>query len=179
MQGPVRWHANWVVHTKIAISNVCKSFIRGHTEQIRHRSPISPKPLLCERGSGAKVNNNNAAAGETRPAARADEPPTCKLLTEAPHTMSAAKRAKTTDLESITCKAMVAHGVNDLREEEIVVAPPKAGEVRVKVVCNALCELSSRNKEMYAQLAPLLLTSARSSILSRPHRRVHAFRPGP
>ena len=39
----------------------------------------------------------------------------------------------------ITCKAMVAFGVNDLREEEIVVAPPKAGEVRVKVLCNALC----------------------------------------
>jgi len=39
----------------------------------------------------------------------------------------------------ITCKAMVAFGVNDLREEEIIVAPPKAGEVRVKVICNALC----------------------------------------
>jgi S-(hydroxymethyl)glutathione dehydrogenase/alcohol dehydrogenase len=39
----------------------------------------------------------------------------------------------------ITCKAMVAFGVNDLREEEIVVEPPKAGEVRVKVMCNALC----------------------------------------
>ena len=42
-------------------------------------------------------------------------------------------------MEPITCKAMVAFGVDDLREEEIVVAPPKAGEVRVKVVCNALC----------------------------------------
>ena len=31
--------------------------------------------------------------------------------------------------EPITCKAMVAFGVNDLREEEIIVAPPKAGEV--------------------------------------------------
>ena len=41
--------------------------------------------------------------------------------------------------QPITCKAMVAFGVNDLREEEIIVAPPKAGEVRVKVVCNALC----------------------------------------
>jgi len=41
--------------------------------------------------------------------------------------------------EPITCKAMVAFGVNDLREEEIIVAPPKAGEVRVKVICNALC----------------------------------------
>ena len=41
--------------------------------------------------------------------------------------------------EPITCKAMVAFGVNDLREEEIIVAPPKAGEVRVRVLCNALC----------------------------------------
>eukprot|EP00316_Scyphosphaera_apsteinii_P016067 CAMPEP_0119320400 /NCGR_PEP_ID=MMETSP1333-20130426/52350_1 /TAXON_ID=418940 /ORGANISM="Scyphosphaera apsteinii, Strain RCC1455" /LENGTH=381 /DNA_ID=CAMNT_0007327111 /DNA_START=31 /DNA_END=1176 /DNA_ORIENTATION=+ len=41
--------------------------------------------------------------------------------------------------EPIVCKAMVAFGVDDLREEEIVVAPPKAGEVRVKVICNALC----------------------------------------
>lgn len=39
----------------------------------------------------------------------------------------------------IECKAMVAFGVNDLREVEIVVAPPRAGEVRVKVICNALC----------------------------------------
>jgi S-(hydroxymethyl)glutathione dehydrogenase/alcohol dehydrogenase len=39
----------------------------------------------------------------------------------------------------ITCKAMVAYGVNDLRETEVIVAPPRAGEVRVKVVCNALC----------------------------------------
>ena len=52
--------------------------------------------------------------------------------------------------QPITCKAMVAFGVNDLREEEIVVAPPKAGEVRVKVcrtellirtriLCRTLC----------------------------------------
>jgi Zn-dependent alcohol dehydrogenase len=34
---------------------------------------------------------------------------------------------------------MVAFGVNDLKECEIVVAPPRAGEVRVKVICNALC----------------------------------------
>lgn len=34
---------------------------------------------------------------------------------------------------------MVAFGVNDLREEEVIVAPPKAGEVRVRVLCNALC----------------------------------------
>ena len=41
--------------------------------------------------------------------------------------------------QSITCKAAVARGVNDLRIEEITVAPPKAGEVRLKVHSNALC----------------------------------------
>ena len=39
----------------------------------------------------------------------------------------------------ITCKAAVAHAVNDLRIEEINVAPPQAGEVRLKVHSNALC----------------------------------------
>jgi len=39
----------------------------------------------------------------------------------------------------IKCKAMVARGVNQLMEEEVTVAPPKAGEVRVKVMANALC----------------------------------------
>ena len=42
-------------------------------------------------------------------------------------------------MEPIKCKAMVAFGVNDLREEEVIVAPPKAGEVRMKVAapCHA------------------------------------------
>lgn len=39
----------------------------------------------------------------------------------------------------ITCKAAVARGVNDLRIEEVTVAPPKAHEVRLKVHSNALC----------------------------------------
>jgi len=39
----------------------------------------------------------------------------------------------------IKCKAAVARGVNDLRIEEITVAPPRAGEVRLKVHSNALC----------------------------------------
>lgn len=39
----------------------------------------------------------------------------------------------------IECKAAVAWAVNDLRIEKITVAPPKAGEVRVKVIANALC----------------------------------------
>jgi len=49
------------------------------------------------------------------------------------------RRMSETVGKPITCKAMVAHGQNDLREEEVVVAPPKEGEVRMKVVCNALC----------------------------------------
>merc|ERR1719210_2481640 len=41
--------------------------------------------------------------------------------------------------QPIKCKAAVARGVNDLRIEEITVAPPRAGEVRLKVHSNALC----------------------------------------
>jgi len=40
----------------------------------------------------------------------------------------------------IQCKAMVARAAKQpLVEETITVAPPKTGEVRVKVMCNALC----------------------------------------
>merc|ERR1719203_194366 len=41
--------------------------------------------------------------------------------------------------QPIACQAAVARGVNDLRIEQITVAPPKAGEVRLKVHSNALC----------------------------------------
>ena len=42
--------------------------------------------------------------------------------------------------KSITCRAAVAWGPNEpLRTEVITVAPPKAGEVRIKVIANALC----------------------------------------
>ena len=40
----------------------------------------------------------------------------------------------------ITCKAAVAWAPNQpLSDEDVVVAPPKAGEIRVKVIANALC----------------------------------------
>jgi S-(hydroxymethyl)glutathione dehydrogenase/alcohol dehydrogenase len=40
----------------------------------------------------------------------------------------------------ITCKAMVARAAKQpLTEETITVDPPQAGEVRVKVIANALC----------------------------------------
>jgi S-(hydroxymethyl)glutathione dehydrogenase/alcohol dehydrogenase len=46
----------------------------------------------------------------------------------------------TTSGKPITCKAMVARGPKQpLVEETITVDPPKAGEVRVKVIANALC----------------------------------------
>ena len=50
-----------------------------------------------------------------------------------------ASRSFSTVGAPIVCKAAVARGVNDLRIEEITVAAPKAGEVRLKVHSNALC----------------------------------------
>eukprot|EP00934_Nitzschia_sp_Nitz4_P001921 Nitzschia sp. Nitz4//scaffold307_size21646//8088//9345//NITZ4_008596-RA/size21646-snap-gene-0.3-mRNA-1//1//CDS//3329547133//1921//frame0 len=45
-----------------------------------------------------------------------------------------------TEGQPIKCKAMVARAAKQpLVEEEIIVDPPKAGEVRVKVMANALC----------------------------------------
>lgn len=42
--------------------------------------------------------------------------------------------------KDIICKAAIAYGPNEpLRVENITVAPPKAGEVRLKVIANALC----------------------------------------
>ncbi len=52
---------------------------------------------------------------------------------------AASAAAAATAGSPITCKAAVARGVNDLRVEEITVAPPQAGEVRLKVHSNALC----------------------------------------
>lgn len=52
----------------------------------------------------------------------------------------AALTAANTAGKPITCKAMVARAAKQpLSCEEITVDPPKAGEVRVKVVANALC----------------------------------------
>ena len=46
----------------------------------------------------------------------------------------------TSFLQTIQCKAAVAYGPNEpLRTEIINVAPPKAGEVRLKIFANALC----------------------------------------
>jgi S-(hydroxymethyl)glutathione dehydrogenase/alcohol dehydrogenase len=42
--------------------------------------------------------------------------------------------------QPIICKAAVAWGPNlPLKVENITVDPPKAGEVRIKVIANALC----------------------------------------
>ena len=41
--------------------------------------------------------------------------------------------------EVIECDAAVAFGVDDVRVTRVKVAPPRAGEVRLKVVSNAIC----------------------------------------
>ena len=41
--------------------------------------------------------------------------------------------------EAIECDALVAMAVNDLQLKRVKVAPPAPGEVRVKVVANAIC----------------------------------------
>merc|ERR1719401_1695572 len=43
-----------------------------------------------------------------------------------------------TEGQVIKCSAMVAFGVNDLQKRTVLVQPPKAGEVRCKVIANAL-----------------------------------------
>lgn len=42
-------------------------------------------------------------------------------------------------MAAIVCKALVARGVNDIKVEDVTVAPPGPGEVRLKVHSNALC----------------------------------------
>jgi S-(hydroxymethyl)glutathione dehydrogenase / alcohol dehydrogenase len=61
---------------------------------------------------------------------------TAKSAKQVSDTMAAAGTAG----KPIECKAMVARGPKQpLTLETITVAPPKAGEVRVKVIANALC----------------------------------------
>merc|ERR1711881_147567 len=86
----------------------------------------------------------------------------------------------TTEGKPITCKAMVAFGVNDLRLEDIIVAPPKAGEVRVKVVCNALCHtdiytLSGQDPE---GLFPSILGHEATGIVESVGEGVTSVKPG-
>ena len=53
----------------------------------------------------------------------------------------------------IECKAMVARGPKQpLTEETITVDPPKPGEVRVKVMANALCHTGMLRMRKYQHL---------------------------
>ena len=55
-------------------------------------------------------------------------------------TLASSDSFSATTGKAIECKAMVARGPKQpLTEETIIVNPPKAGEVRVKVIANALC----------------------------------------
>ena len=82
--------------------------------------------------------------------------------------------------QPIECKAMVAFGVDDLREEEIIVGPPQAGEVRVKVICNALCHtdiytLSGQDPE---GLFPSILGHEATAIVESVGEGVTSVQPG-
>ena len=47
--------------------------------------------------------------------------------------------ADSTAGETIECDAAVAYGVDDIKVTKVKVAPPRPGEVRLKVVANAIC----------------------------------------
>ena len=79
-------------------------------------------------GSGCACCSPPSGASSWRP--RPASPPSSRPLTIATDGGSG---------EAIACKAVVAFGVDDVRLTDIVVAPPKAGEVRLKVVANAIC----------------------------------------
>ena len=52
----------------------------------------------------------------------------------------AIEMSESTEAQPIVCKAAVAWAPNEpLKVELVTVAPPKAGEVRLKIIANALC----------------------------------------
>jgi S-(hydroxymethyl)glutathione dehydrogenase/alcohol dehydrogenase len=66
--------------------------------------------------------------------------------------------------QPIVCKAMVAHAPKQpLKCEMVTVAPPKAGEVRIKVVANALCHTDVYTWEGSLPLLFIPLYLARAS----------------
>ena len=72
----------------------------------------------------------------------------------------------------ITCKAMVARGPKEpLALEEITVDPPKKGEVRVKVLANALCKFEAGCRGLSQYLSPNIKNY--HSISFRPHGYLH------
>lgn len=62
---------------------------------------------------------------------------TAKQPVASPRPISFASDAGTG--QALECEAAVAHAVDDIRIESIKVAPPRPGEVRLKVVANAIC----------------------------------------
>ena len=108
---------------------------------VEHSKIVHGKSCVCcavptqKRGYGTSAHGSGCAccsppsgASSWRP--RPASPPSSRPLTIATDGGSG---------ESIACKAVVAFGVDDVRLTDIVVAPPKAGEVRLKVVANAIC----------------------------------------
>ena len=70
----------------------------------------------------------------------------------------------------ITCKAMVARAMKQpLVEEPITVDPPKAFEVRVKVMANALCHTGTYSTISLDDSCPFFLNKTRQKCCSGHH----------
>jgi len=85
-----------------------------------------------------------------------------------------------TQSQTIKCKAAVAWELGKpVTVEEVEVAPPKQGEVRVKVVANGLChsDLSALNWPNFA-VFPVILGHEGSGIVESVGEGVTEFKPG-
>jgi S-(hydroxymethyl)glutathione dehydrogenase/alcohol dehydrogenase len=81
----------------------------------------------------------------------------------------------------IKCKAMVARGPKvPMTEEEITVMPPKAGEVRVKVIANALChtDIYTLDGQDPEGLFPCILGHEAGCIVESVGENVTSVKPG-
>jgi hypothetical protein len=105
-------------HARV-LSSFSRTFNGGSSSRSLHGSgcPCCPPP------SGARSWRTHKAPDTMLPNSRS-------LITY---------NADATAGEVIECDAAVAFGVNDVRVTRVKVAPPKKGEVRLKVVSNALC----------------------------------------
>ena len=101
-------------------------------------------------------------------------------IKEAQEVAAALKDANTTG-KPIICKAMVARAPNQpLSFEEITVDPPKAGEVRVKVIANALChtDVYTLNGEDPEGLFPSILGHEAGCVVESVGEGVTSVKPG-
>ncbi len=104
-------------HSYFFIASFIGEHVRFASQAIKAKAKKRAEAALATAAA-------EAAAAEAAAAAAVPPPP------------PSAKAAS----EPLTCGAMVAFAPNEpLRNEKVVVAPPRKGEVRVRVIANALC----------------------------------------